>query len=387
MKSKIKLKDLPVLIKSDRRFQIGLVVLIIVVFWPLLDPTKGREHTPPPRMFEQPEGTGKTPDAEVGQDLVTAFKQDLDSMNQRFGNLEKNVEDQGQNLRDFEGRTAEIFKKVLERVAESENGRIQGTSNISPQDLPGDGTVQPVSLDTDKLEPFGETEKAPAIPEPPPPSHDAFIGAGDSVRVELLGGVNAFTDGTPYPALLKLSGDVLGPDHSALPLGEARLIAASQGSLTDSRALFRLTSLNIRLPNGRRKVIPVDGWIVGEDGIRGMAGVLYDPIGKAIAGAGFTGALAGLGEGIKSANSTTYSGYGGTQSFISGSTGQYAAGAGLSGMADTWSDIIKDRLELLVPVVQVLSGRQATAVFAKSVVIPDLYEALEEQDTSSAALD
>ena len=84
----------------------------------------------------------------------------------------------------------------------------------------------------------------------------------------------------------------MGPDGNAVPLGEARIIAAAQGSLTDSRVLFRLTRLSIRLPSGKRKEFPIDGWIVGEDGIRGLEGVLIDPIGKAIVGAGMAGGLA-----------------------------------------------------------------------------------------------
>ena len=115
------------------------------------------------------------------------------------------------------------------------------------------------------------------------------------MRVKLLAGVNAPTDGTPYPVVLKLLGNVMGPDGNTIPLGEARLIAAAQGSLTDSRVLFRLTRLSIRLPNGRRKEFAIDGWVVGEDGIRGMSGVLIDPIGKAIGGAAMAGVRAASG--------------------------------------------------------------------------------------------
>jgi hypothetical protein len=380
MKTKIKFSDLPVLIKNDRRYQIAVVLIILVILWPMLDPTKPVQRVQS-KAPEAATGTGKTPENELGSDLVTAFKQDLTNMDARVGNIEKSVEEQGQNLKGFESRTAEIFKKVLERIVENEGQGGTGAGNVTPRDINGpDGQV--TSLDSEKLEKFGDSEEDKGIAAPPAPAKYAIIGAGDSVRVKLLAGVNAPTDGTPYPVVFKLDGDVLGPDGSTLPLGEARLIAAAQGSLTDSRALFRLTSLNIRLPNGRRKIIGVDGWVVGEDGIRGMSGVLIDPIGKAIAGAGMAGALQGLGEGIAAGQTTTTNSFGQTQTFVSGDVGKIAAGRGLAGAADAWSGIIQDRLDQLVPVVQVLSGRESTAVFAKSVTIPDLYEALEEEDSN-----
>lgn len=381
MKSKIKLSDLPILIKSDRRYQVALVVIILVILWPLLDPSKPTRRAQAPKPYQQPAGTGKTPADEIGSDIVTAFKQDLDNMGERVSSIEKSVTEQGQNLKDFESRTAEIFKKVLERMAETEGAGQALPGSVSPQDLPGDGT-QLAGIDSERLEKFGETEDVAAAPLPEEPAKVAIIGAGDSVRVKLLAGVNAPTDGTPYPVVFKLVGDVFGPDGSTLPLGEARLIAAAQGSLTDSRALFRLTSLNIRLPDGRRKVIGVDGWVVGEDGIRGMSGILIDPIGKAIAGAGMAGALQGAGQALSQSQTTTSFGYGQQTSVITGDVAQVAAGQGLAGAANAWGGIIRDRIDQLVPVVQVLSGRESTAVFAKSVTIPDLYQALEEDNDS-----
>jgi hypothetical protein len=57
----------------------------------------------------------------------------------------------------------------------------------------------------------------------------------------------------------------------------------------------------------------------------------------------------------------------------------YAGGVALSSAATEWQQIIQDRLNQLVPVVQVLSGREATAVFSQSVAIPELLEQLDEE--------
>ena len=232
-----------------------------------------------------------------------------------------------------------------------------------------------ISMDT-----FPESSQ----PDVVPPSVKAgarpevLIGAGDSVRVRLLAGVNAPTDGTPYPVVLKLTSDVYGPDGSALPLGEARIIAAAQGSLTDARALFRLTSMNLRMPDGRRIVKRVDGWVVGEDGIRGLQGILIDPLGKALGGSILAGTVQGFGAALEAKNVTVEdSGFLGLQSWgVTGNPWEYAVGRGIRQGANEWSDIIKERVRSMVPVVQVLSGRDATAVFAKSVSIKGLYDVL-----------
>jgi hypothetical protein len=174
----------------------------------------------------------------------------------------------------------------------------------------------------------------------------------------------------------------MGPDGNTIPLGEARVIAAAQGSLTDSRVLFRLTRLSIRLANGRRKEFAIDGWVVGEDGIRGMAGVLIDPLGQAIGGAAMAGGLAGLGQAVAAANTNNIIYGNGTNSVSVSDASRYAGGVALSSAAEQWQLLIRDRVSQLVPVVQVLSNREATAVFSQSLAIPDLLESLEDENPS-----
>ncbi len=214
-----------------------------------------------------------------------------------------------------------------------------------------------------------------------------MVGRGDSVRVQLLAGVNAPTDGTPYPVVMKLIGDVQGPDGSNLPLGEARVIAAAQGSLTDGRALFRLSSLNLRLPNGQRKVIDIDGYVVGEDGKLGMEGVLIDPLSKILGAVAIAGAVEGTGSAYAQSQTTTYRGVlGNTESEVTGDIFKYGAGKGVQNASKEWSGIIKERAQQMVPHVEVLSGRMATAVFSQSFVITDLYEALEQGNEEDGSL-
>ena len=92
------------------------------------------------------------------------------------------------------------------------------------------------------------------------------------------------------------------------------------------------------------------------------------------------GGLAGAGEAISDANSTVLHNYDSDQRIITGDTGRYALGEGLSKGSEVWSEVLRDRLKEMVPVVQILSGREATATFANEVTIEDLYEQLEDEN-------
>lgn len=375
------IKDLGLRLKSDRKTQViaGLVVLCIV--W-LTVSDNTRINRP---KKQPPVDVGQTNRQEQVDDLILRFNTHLNSLTQNVNGLKEEVEANRKAMSDYEQTTAEIFKKIIERLSELQ------TVNQTSQSDPSAQIIMPpqvgdAPIEDAVLENLGGPSDAPdGPPDRPEKPRLVAIMPGDSVRVKLLAGVNAPTDGTPYPVVLKLIGQVLGPDGNSIPLGEARVIAAAQGSLTDSRVLFRLTRLSIRLPNGRRKEFGIDGWVVGEDGIRGMEGVLIDPIGKAIAGAGMAGGLGGLGQGIAAANTVNRFGVGNQPdtSFVQdGQVPEYAAGMALASAAREWNTIIRERLAQLVPVVQVLSNREATAVFSQSLAIPDLLEQLDEEDPS-----
>jgi len=374
-------KDLGLRLRSDRKTQViaGLVV-IAILFLVFADNTPRRRGAP--RQTETVSGAGDT--NERWTDLVTRFTGQINTLTQETTSLREEMATQKKTMAELEATTAEIFKKILERLAEVQSSNQHGSNPASPVAV-GDQTVEGLAAAaSDELESLSPVEPIAAQPPAQEKLKLASIMPGDSVRVKLLAGVNAPTDGTPYPVVLKLVGDVLDPDGNAIPLGEARLIAAAQGSLTDQRALFRLTRLSVRLPNGQRKEFATDGWIVGEDGIRGLEGVLIDPIGKAIAGAGMAGGLQGLGLGIAGSARQYRSGiWGSNLSYVENSDiPEYAGGMALASAANEWGNIIRDRVAQMVPVVQVLSGREATAVFSQSLPIPNLLEQLDEEDPS-----
>lgn len=428
---KQKLQDLILLIKQEKKYQVAAALgAICVMYLMVADPAR----TPRAKKQQPREVSSLSNQREAYDDLMSAMKSDLTAVSEGVKQNTRDLAELKVAQDKDRQRVAEIFKKMLDRLADVQatSASMSGGGGVGPQMLPeGDipaaqgmpaaagmggapdgsmgGSSMPgaagggvygagattaalggnlsggnLSGGNAELASWGGAPSAVVPPAPPPPKKVAVIAPGDSVRVKLLAGVNAPTDGTPYPVVFKLVDDVHGPDSSSLPLGEARLVAAAQGSLADQRALFRLTTLNIRLSDGRKKIVPCDGWVVGEDGIRGMEGILIDPIGKAIAGTAEAGFISGLGEGFAASQTSTSNGFYGPETSITGDPAIYAAGKGAAGAANALSGIIKDRIKLLVPHVKVFSGREATAVFSKPINITDLYESLENGDTSFA---
>ncbi len=383
-----KLDDIKMLVSKDRKTQFIIVAVLLCVglVWMIMTSDKYAVR----ERQQVAEVTKMAPRDEHLDDFVKSFRTDLNKIQKDQIAAKKDMQELGNRLDVYEQRTSDIFKKILEKISDLEVGGagsgydVNNTSVVTDDLMVEDEIVDDGEnlAGKDQLESFFDDKENVKPVEKDVKKKVAFVAPGDTVRVKLLGGVNAPTDGTPYPVIFKLISHVAGPDNSQLPLGEARLIAAAQGSIVDQRALFRLTKLSIRLPNGERKVVDVDGWIVGEDGIRGLKGILIDPIGKAIAGGMMIGGIAGAGEAISDANSTVRHDYNSDRRIITGDTAEYALGEGLSRGSEVWTDVLKDRLKEMVPVVQILSGREATATFANEVTIEDLYEQLEDDNTA-----
>ena len=146
--------------------------------------------------------------------------------------------------------------------------------------------------------------------------------------------------------------------------------------------------MSTRYPDGSIQEVDIDGWIVGEDGIRGMEGLLIDPIGKVLAGGLAVGTAGGVGQALSQSNVTTGINNAGIfNSAVTGDQAEFALGRGLSNTANIWQDYVQERAKLLVPHVKVLSGREATAVFSQSVEMPGLFEAIDESSLDLDYLD
>ena len=378
-----KVQDIIELIKFDRRVRIfGLLVLLGLFFVTFC--SEGKKE----RSFGGGGGPVVTkPNSvdiqggDVYTELLQAFKEDLEQLQdsqQENLDFQKRVRNDYQR---FESEVADIFESLSDKqeILEDELKRVNdkltrepaGPDTSAVPRLPSSGSLDIEPVVEDELEPISFNDEDEAIKKlgpPPEITRIATISAGDSVAVELLTGVNAPTDGTPYPVVFKLAGPISGPDGSTLDLGEGRLLATAQGSEIDGRAVFRLQNLAIRHKDGRRSVVDIDGWIVGEDGIRGMQGRLVDKLGSfivSILGTTFSAdllsRLADNGSNVDVNDSTGVN--------ISGDEVGAAFTTSLNEAGQRLVDVYINRLERLIPVVEILAGRTSAAVFSSSVEV------------------
>jgi len=369
-----KLDDLKLLLKNDRRIMFAAVFLVLALLITLLTGSGGKKRRARivPEIGASQQGMGA---GEAYGDLIVAFKNDIESGKQERKELYDVLHRTTVDVKERTQRVDGIFETLVDKFEQlaREVDSLAAAMKSQNNDVPLPGNI---ALDgPDELEPLGFDTPTVAPPPPEPaPLRVSVIAPGDQVQVQLITGVNAPTDGTPYPVVFKLSGPVEGPDGSSLDLGEARLIAAAQGSETDGRALFRLTQLSIRHPNGRRAVIDIDGWIVGEDGVRGMQGKLIDKLGRLIAATAIVSGVSAFGERLDQRTNVRVTNGGGLG--ISGQDLDFAAASAITDASNRLGGVLLNRYESLIPVVEILSGREAAAIFSAPAEIAILEDEL-----------
>ncbi len=379
-----KLQDIKLIVQNDRRvWAVGGGILFCLMIWALLGQSSWANRKPAYRAATD----DSTPmsDSSQYQDLIAAFQNDVQNLTKVQANQQESVARLQSEFKTHSDRVTGIFETLVDKVEtlSTEVASIKAGQSEAAETGGKQAPQSALPASENTIETFG-LDKATVEPPPPPakPAKYLFVSPGDSVPVKLLTGVYAPVDGTPYPVVFMLSGPIVGPDGSSLDLGEARLIAAATGSETEGRALFRLTDLAIRHKDGRRSVVKVDGWIVGEDGASGMKGKLIDKLGRLIAATAGYSFVAALGERMdeKSDNVEVEDSSNVT---IESDDVDVAGVSALTDASSRLGQILLDRYEKLVPVVEVLSNRDVAAVFSQPAEVSIWEEDLEGFHTAS----
>lgn len=121
-----------------------------------------RSYRATPYNYKRHAGSGDLGAEESYRDIVTAYSSQLKKLEERAKRAEDNANKLAKNQIEFEERTAEIFKKVIERMADAEN---YAANARKYEEQPIDMAVE--SLDEDDAT-FGDVDLAEAeIPEDP----------------------------------------------------------------------------------------------------------------------------------------------------------------------------------------------------------------------------
>lgn len=223
--------------------------------------------------------------------------------------------------------------------------------------------------------PLEETPRIQRIRLPSSPGAaslpEAHLPAGSFAEGVMLTGVFAPVQGQALPVIIRLASEWITPDRGRVPIGDAFLVGKAQGDANSERAVIQLEKLSYVHSNGRSIEIPVNGFVVDQDGIQGTHGKYVWRAEEFLIYAAGAGGLAGAGNALSQSQTTALlNPVGGATQLITGDVGKFAAGQALSGAANQLNQAIGQRLGEISPAIWVPNGRQITVTLITGATLP-----------------
>lgn len=199
------------------------------------------------------------------------------------------------------------------------------------------------------------------------------LPAGSLAEGTLVTGVYAPTQGSAQPVHLRVDLTFMGPNGSRIPIQGAFLIGKAVGEANSVRAIIQLDRLSFVREGGQVVEVPVNGYVVDQDGVMGLRGIYDWRIHEAAGLAALTGGVAAAADAAAASETLNQvNPLGGVTQVVTGNVGKYALAKGASRAADEVGKIITRRLDELVPAVYVQNGRKLTIVLLDGVTLSGL---------------
>lgn len=204
------------------------------------------------------------------------------------------------------------------------------------------------------------------------PHINETLPAGTFVNAVMLNGLAAPTGNlgqrNPHPILMELVDFGNLPNRFAHRVKACRIIAAGHGELSDERAYLRLERLSCVLRTGEVISKEARGYVSGEDGKNGLAGVLVTKQGAFVARALLAGIFSGLGDAIgRSFANVSTSALGTVESIDPGDIGKAGLAEGVSNAAEKVADWYLARADEVFPFVEIEAGRIVTVTLTEDI--------------------
>ena len=195
---------------------------------------------------------------------------------------------------------------------------------------------------------------------------------GSIVEGTVVTGIYApVTDKQWLPTLINVDEAFYGPNDTRVPLKNCKVLAKAQGDYTTQRAYVKLYKLSCVLPDGRAVSFPIEGYAAdSRDSALGVHGKLISVTGNYIVGSFLTSFLSGYSSALSHTQvSNTITSSGATVSSITGSATRYAGLAGTSQAFNMLAQYYQSKLNKLVDMIYVPSGKRVWLVIQKGTVI------------------
>lgn len=203
------------------------------------------------------------------------------------------------------------------------------------------------------------------------------IASDGFIRGSLLNGVvaSANTQGGSDNnlTLINLNGTYHAANGFSSDVKNCFVQAEAYPDFSASRVEFKPTKLSCNMPNGRTENWAIGGWVVGQDGIEGVKGVVHENLGNEVVGQSILGALSGAAGTVnQSQYTTTYSSNGGGGASILTGNPYTAALAGVAqGGAQAGTKALQQYFSLYAPSIQVGANTPLTVVITDTIPLPE----------------
>lgn len=198
------------------------------------------------------------------------------------------------------------------------------------------------------------------------------IPAGSFMQAVLLSGLDAPTGGkaasSPHPCLIKIEDMTQMPNEWKTDLREAFMIGHGYGDVSSERAYIRLEQFRAIKDDGTIISKKIEGYVSGEDGKIGLAGLVISKQGQILLRSLTAGFVQGVADAFKE-QSTTYSiqPTGSVSTIDTDEVGKYALFSGGSEALSNLAEFYKKMIDDMFPVIEINAGRTIDIVFLKDV--------------------
>jgi len=369
---------MPAFIKQSAYGKIGALALLAVVggvlFYGL-----ARMGAPAPALAEAHEGrydVGTTPTGQMkgfvdhfgnlvdhqGKELsVQAAK--LERLKTENGELRRGTEDLRGELAQLRAalRAREESEQPIQRTVEELRRQFGPQGPATPENETA--RIRKVTLSAAKKE--ADRRRA---------ERQVRLPAGSFAEATMLSGAYAPTQGQPMPVKLRLDRAFTGPNRTEIPVQEALLVGKATGDPNSERVVIQLDRLSYVKPSGEAVEVPINGYVVDDDGVQGVAGQYVWRVFDVASLAVLSGAVsAGADASAAKETLAQVNPLGGASQVVTGDPLRFAGFRGLSRGAEGIEKLVAQRLEEIVPAVYVPNGRHVTVCLIDGVTLENVF--------------
>jgi len=202
------------------------------------------------------------------------------------------------------------------------------------------------------------------------------IPAGSFAEAVLLSGLDAPSGGDamgqPHPVLMSLVGDTYLPNRWKTDIKECFVVGSGYGDMSTERAYIRAEKMSCVKNNGDILEKNIEGYVSGEDGKVGMAGLVVSKQGTMLLRTLVAGFIQGTAEAFQENESEVSIDSGGSvRTFDPNSAGSLAVFTGFGNAAEMLADFYMDLVNQMFPVVEINAGRKVTLIFLNAIMLDE----------------